>query len=81
MKITVESTTKIVEVNGTPARIWQGTTAAGIPITALITSVAVDREQDQAEFDADLTEHAAPTVAVGHWPAVMLIDHGREERS
>lgn len=78
MKMTIESTTKIVEVNGVPARVWQGTTERGVPIVALITSVAVERDQDQTEFDADLQEHAPPTAYADAFPDLMFIDHARE---
>lgn len=52
MKITVQSTTKTVEVKRpgqgfgadawVPARIWEGTTDTGIPVTCFITRIAPD---------------------------------------
>lgn len=60
MKLTLESTTKITEVNGVPARVWEGTTDSGIPVFALVTRVAVHRDHDSAAFDAELAEHRAP---------------------
>jgi hypothetical protein len=41
MKITLESTAKIVEFNGLPARIWEGKTEGGIACHAFITRIAV----------------------------------------
>lgn len=64
MRITLESTTKMVEVNGVPARIWEGTTESGIPIHAYITRVAVETNQNQAEFERELNQHRAPSPAV-----------------
>jgi hypothetical protein len=69
MKITLESTTELVELVDPPkqfpaaaggpgiqCRVWQGTTGAGIPIRALIALVAVDRTEDCAAFDRELRE-------------------------
>ncbi len=61
MKITLESTTKVVTLNGVPARLWEGTTASGIPIHAFITRVAVDRELDTSEFERELLEQRTPS--------------------
>ena len=60
MKITIESTTKIVQLNGIPARIWDGKTESGIPIHAFITRIAVDRNEDCSQFEAELKECRAP---------------------
>jgi hypothetical protein len=64
MRITLESTTKVVEVNGVPARIWEGATETGIPIHAYITRVAVEEEQNQEAFERQLQAHRAPSPAV-----------------
>lgn len=45
MKVTVESTPKIVEINGVPARVWQGQTEGGIPVIAFLTRIAAERDQ------------------------------------
>lgn len=61
MKITIESTTRIVRVNGVACRVWQGVTERGVPMTALLAPiVAVRADADVTEFEADLNEHAAP---------------------
>lgn len=60
MRITVESTTKTVELNGVPARVWEGTTESGIAVYCYITRVAVHVDDDQAEFEAELYTHRAP---------------------
>lgn len=39
MKITIESTDKIVYLNGIPARIWEGETASGICVHCFITRI------------------------------------------
>ena len=40
MIVWLHSTTKIVEVNGVRARIWEGLTGSGIPVHAYITRIA-----------------------------------------
>lgn len=64
MRITLESTTKLVEVNGVPARIWEGATESGIPIHAYVTRVAVEEGQNQEEFERQLQSHRVPSPAV-----------------
>jgi hypothetical protein len=47
-----------------PARIWEGKTDSGIPCHAYITRIAVDREEDSREFDAELREHRPPSADI-----------------
>ena len=67
MKITIESTDRIVEVReGTHTglvhgRVWQGKTESGIPVAVVITSLAVEAERDQSQFQAEFHEqHVKP---------------------
>jgi hypothetical protein len=60
MKITVESTTKTVTVNGVPARIWEGHTDSGIAVFCYITRIAVHLDDDRSQFEAELQEHRPP---------------------
>lgn len=64
MRIILESTTKIVEVNGVPARIWEGATQSGIPLHAYVTRVAVADDENQEDFERELQEHRAPSPAI-----------------
>ena len=77
MKVTLESTAQIVEVNGVPARVWDGTTESGIPVSVLVTRVAVERTQDTAQFEAELSECKAPKAVPfdtdGPWPARLVL--------
>jgi hypothetical protein len=61
MKVTLESTTKIVEVNGVPARCWEGKTDSGIPVIALITRIAVPNGHPTEQFERELLEQRPPT--------------------
>lgn len=61
MRVTLQSTTKTVTLNGVPARIWEGKTDSGIACHAYITRIAVDLMEDSSEFDRELQEHRAPS--------------------
>lgn len=63
MKITIESTTRTVEINGVPARVWEGKSERGVPVICCITRIAVDKGADCSQFEAELQEHAAPSPA------------------
>jgi hypothetical protein len=82
MKITLESTTKTVELNGVPARLWEGKTERGTPVFAFIALIGASTEDVpavpasvaeaalSAEFEADLRECKAPTMV---WPARLVL--------
>lgn len=73
MKVTLESTTKIVELNGVPARIWEGETEDGIKLHAYVTRVAVNKEQDSSQFEKELQLHKAPSAEVEAIPLRMIL--------
>lgn len=73
MKIEIESTTKIVQVNGVPARIWAGKTESGIPVHCYVTRIAVAKDTDASEFEAELQEHRAPTPEIEAIPLRMIL--------
>ena len=71
MIVTLESTTLIVRVNGVQCRIWQGATAAGLPVRAY----ACDLRADATELERDLREHMSrPEVLVEDDDAAADID-------
>jgi hypothetical protein len=69
----IESTTKVVDVNGVPARVWEGHTERGVSVIAFVTRVAAERTEDLAEFERDLAEQRPPSAAVEAWPARMIL--------
>lgn len=79
MKITLESTTKIIELrtaSGTvPARVWEGKTESGIPVEAWVTRIAVrsDQGHDLAQFELELAEQKAPSAEVQAWPLRLIL--------
>jgi hypothetical protein len=80
VRISLESTSRIVELNGVRARVWQGKTASGIPVAAFITSIVVERTEDTAAFDRELLEHAEPRADLREFPARMAIDYEEDPR-
>lgn len=72
MKMTIESTSKVVSVNGVPARIWEGTTERGIRTVAFITRVT-PMGGDAEEFERDLLEVVAPSAEVCSFPARLIL--------
>lgn len=64
MRVTLTSTSAIIELNGLPCRIWEGFTAKGVPCFAYVALVGHPADADAAEFEADLQEVAPPRAAV-----------------
>jgi len=62
MRITIKPSAAIVELNGTPCRIWTGNTQLGIPVTLYVTRIQVDRELDHEEFLRELVETEPPKI-------------------
>ncbi len=73
MTVTLTSTTRIVNVNDISCRVWEGTTASGVPIQCMIARIAVDSLDPRvAEFEAELKEQKAPT-AVSAFPLRLVL--------
>lgn len=66
MKITIETTSKIVDLDGVPARIWEGTTESGIPVHCFITRIAINKDDEAAneQFRRELAEVRPPSADV-----------------
>lgn len=73
MEIHLHQTSKIVELNGVPARVWDGTTASGIPVHAYITRIAVHNDEQHEEFERELLAQRAPSEAVQAIPLRLII--------
>lgn len=74
MKITVENTSKIVTLNGVPARIWEGFTESGIRCHCYITRIAIDKDELRSEeFERELSEQKAPSTEIEAIPIRMIL--------
>jgi hypothetical protein len=66
MEAMITSTDQIVDVKAighpdlTKARVWEGVTAAGVRFTAYIPIVQVHKDDDNAQFERELSEHKRP---------------------
>lgn len=73
MRINLESTTHIVELNGVPARIWEGHTDSGIPVHCYVTRIAVAGQHEQTQFQRELQEHKAPSAEIAAIPLRLIL--------
>ena len=73
MKISIESTSRIVIADGIECRIWVGKTEHGIEIECLIPRIAARNGQDLSQFEAELKEHRAPTADMEAFPLRMIL--------
>lgn len=73
MKIQIESTTKIVYVDGVAARIWEGHTESGIEVHCYVTRIAVHKDSDASEFERELQEHRVPSRAIEAIPLHLIL--------
>jgi hypothetical protein len=78
VKITIESTSKLVELRTgaggvLPARVWEGQTESGVPVHCFITRIAVHKHRDTSQFDRELQEHRAPSADVEAYPGRLII--------
>lgn len=71
MKARIESTDRIVQIKAvgpaagtvpgeTLARVWEGTTDAGVAFVAYIPLVQVRSAADNSQFERELVEHKPP---------------------
>lgn len=76
MTVQLTSTTKVVELNGVPARIWEGFTDSGVPVHAYITRIAHDRSAPQFvvdKFTSELQECKAPSAEIATIPLRLIL--------
>jgi len=78
MKVTLESTSKVVDIRfpsgvDVPARVWEGKTDTGIPVHCFITRVAVGRNEDQSQFETELLECREPSPDVAAIPMRFIL--------
>lgn len=84
MKVTIESTSKIVTLildgREVPARVWQGHTESGIPVQCFVTRIAPEISKGDprideltAEFERDLKRQADPRPSLDPIPLRLII--------
>lgn len=73
MTITVSSTSKLVELNGVPARIWEGKTESGVEVHCYIVRIAAHKDANLMQFERELQETQSPSAAVEAIPLRMIL--------
>jgi len=76
MEITIESTTKIVELNGVPARVWEGKTNTGIKVHCYMTRIAIDIDEPEEvakQFKEELIQCKTPSTEIEAIPAKLIL--------
>jgi hypothetical protein len=76
VKIQIESTSKTVQLNGVPARVWEGTTDSGIPVVCFVTRIAVPEGRppaDYEQFERELQAHNPPSREVDAIPLRLIL--------
>lgn len=75
MMISMEPTTKLVELNGVPARIWEGKTWEGVPVHVYVTRIMpVTEDEAQLEgFARELQEVRPPSPLADAIPLRLLL--------
>ncbi|MFN7703467.1 MAG: hypothetical protein ACK5OS_02505 [Chryseotalea sp.] len=78
MKVTITNTSKIVTLNGVPARCWEGETESGISVIMFVTRIMVDNRKAnlsraKEQFEKELQEVAPPSAEMQAIPLKMLI--------
>lgn len=77
MKITIESTSKLVEFQTrhgmAPARVWEGHTDSGIPVHCYIMRVSVNQTADTEQFERELRVCRTPSPEISAIPMRLIL--------
>ncbi len=60
MKLTIEATDQLTQIDGVPVRVWTGRTVSGIPCTVFVHRIAVSNAENSEQFDHELKEQLPP---------------------
>jgi len=73
MRIEIESTEKIVELDGVPARVWDGKTDSGIPVHVFVTRISPQTHENIEQFEAELKEQKVPSASIASYPMRLIL--------
>lgn len=73
MRVTLESTSKIVTINGIPSRVWEGYSENGTKCHAFIARIACNASEDAMEFERDLDKCEPPSEEVQSIPSRLIL--------
>lgn len=73
MKIEIENTTKMIKINGVPARIWEGKTETGIPVRCFVSRIVAESKFDLLQFDRELEQCRTPSPESERYPTKLIL--------
>jgi hypothetical protein len=73
MTITIESTSKVVSLNGVACRVWEGQTVSGVKVHCYIPRICAKDDQDLTQFERELQEQRVPSVECAGIPLWMIL--------
>ena len=73
MKITIESTTKVVVVDNVTCRVWEGETERGVKIHCFIPRICAKDDQDLSQFEAELQEQRPLSPEIAAIPLRLIL--------
>jgi hypothetical protein len=76
MKMTIESTTQLVEIDNArtlQCRVWEGVTERGVKVQVLVPRIAVNKDDDVSQFEEELLEQFAPEANYPAFPLRMIL--------
>lgn len=62
MKLTMEATEKITNLEGVQVRLWEGVTDQGIKCKVFVHRICVHEDEDPSQFERELEERMPPGV-------------------
>ena len=60
MKLQIEATEYVTEIDGVPVRLWEAVTESGVPCKVFVHRVAVCVDCDSTQFGRELSEQMPP---------------------
>jgi len=60
MKINIEATESITDIDGVAVRLWEGTTESGTKCKVFVHRIAVHKDENADDFERELKEKLPP---------------------
>jgi hypothetical protein len=76
MRITIESTERIIQVNGFDCRVWEGVTEKGVMVQAIMPRLAIQAERTSNLLD-DANRLPFEGAGQNRWNAVLAEERSR----
>jgi hypothetical protein len=75
MRIILDSTAKVIDLNGVPTRIWEGCSEDGVPVHAYVSLISPQTvfADELRAFDRDLEASPPPSPAADAIPARLVL--------